>query len=148
MAMFHRFSLLALLVASMSIVAPVRGDDDAKMKEDKKEGKKEEKKEKEWSTLYTVSNEPGGFKHFDVGENSKVKFSWVTAPDGGVPQFRVTVAKLNPRNGSYQIIGTIVSTNTAAKSSSGMVLAAGKYRLYVATKFMKYTLTVEGQPLK
>jgi|GEM_PF-2430240 len=145
----HMLALLLALgfLACTGISPSAQGaDDDAKAKADGKD--KKEKDEQPWEHLYTVSNEPGGFKQFDVAKNSKVKFTWETTPDGQVPQFRVTVAKLNDRTGSYQTLGTVVSTNKAAKGNAGMVLASGKYRLYVATKFMKYTLNVEGQSLK
>lgn len=141
------FALALGLVLSAPTGAADEKDDKAKMNEKEKEKVKEkkEKKEEVWTSLFTVSSAPGGFQHFDLPKNSKVKFTWETTPDGQVPQFRVTVAKLNDRTGSYQTQGTVVSTKFAEKKSAGMLLAAGKYRLYIATKFMKYTLTVEGQ---
>lgn len=143
-------SMMLALALGFAVSAPIGAadekEDKEKMKEKEKEKVKEKKEEKEesWTTLITVSSAPGGFQHFDVAKNCKVKFTWETTPDGQVPQFRVTVAKLNDRTGTYQIQGTVVSTKFAEKKSAGMLLAAGKYRLYIATKFMKYTLTVEG----
>ncbi len=138
-------SLRLLLLVLVLTPAFLRAADekDGKAKEKDKEKAKDEKEILEWTTLLTVANEPGGNKHFDLAKNGKVKFTWDTSPNGQVPQFRVTVAKLNDRNGNYQIFATITSVFGASKDSTTLNLGAGKYRLYVATKFMKYTLKVE-----
>lgn len=72
----HMLALLLALgfLACTGISPSAQGaDDDAKAKADGKD--KKEKDEQPWEHLYTVSNEPGGFKQFDVAKNSKVKFT-------------------------------------------------------------------------
>lgn len=135
--------LSCLAVVALLLTAPLAAADekDAKPKENEKE--KPNKPAVEWVPVFTVSNAPGGKQYFDLPKSGRVKFSWETTPNGQVPQLRVTVAKLNERTGSYQIIGTVMSVFTATKSSAMMDLTAGKYQLYIATKFMKYTLNVE-----
>lgn len=139
--------LIVLLAIGLPVSFPAFAADEEKDKtKEKGEKEKDEKKDEEqWTTLLTVVDFPGGFKHFDVTKGGKVKFSWDTKPDGRVPNFRVTVAKLNPRNGNFQIFGTIATTHGASKKSAVMNLVDGKYRLYIATKDMKYTLTVAGK---
>ena len=139
------FSAILALSLSLVLWVPMSEADEKDDKAKLNEKEKKEKKEEVWTSIFSVSSAPGGFQHFDLAKNSKVKFTWETTPDGQVPQFRVTVAKLNERTGTYQTQGTVVSTKFAEKKSGGMLLAAGKYRLYIATKFMKYTLTVESQ---
>jgi len=123
---------------------PVKGKEKEVAKGKEPVKAKEEESDASWSSLLTVSNAAGN-KQFDVAKASKVKFSWETTPDGQVPNFRVTVAKQNARTDSFQTFATIATTHGKSKDSATMNLGPGKYRVYIATKFMKFTLTVEGK---
>ena len=140
------FLLVGVFLASSLPVTRAADDDDKKLKEKEKDKAKEKEDDSaDWESLLSLNNGAPGKHHFSWPKNGKVRFKWETTPDGQVPNFRVTIAKLNERNGNYQIIATIATTQGRSKDSATLNLVEGKYQLYIATKYMKYTLSVEGK---
>ena len=91
-----------------------------------------------WTSLMSASGGEGGFKHFTLPHNAKVKYTWKVELENNNANFRVMLLKLHERNGSYQILGKIVQSPIDSESFSTGKLPKGKYRLYIATKNAKW----------
>ena len=106
-----------------------------------------EKKDKaaEWPVIFQTKGTGGGHKRFKLERDSSVQFIWSAMSSHRAPNFRITIAKRDPRTGDYNTLGVIVREHKNTQGKKLGKLKAGEYQLYIAVKRVHYEFKIKAE---